>query len=233
MGKKIDRLTSVILLTIAIFVLCIRLCGSIPAACAFSFIAAMLFHQIQRRSSRRGRMSASSARRLLNSWAWESEDVVRAKVTALLRPEEAALPLVCILRPQGFAISKSDVFSNWKAHAGQQRMIIAGTCRADGSAIAFAEPLKNPSVLLLDAGKLLPRIRKSGLQPPNERSIRETTAALCAAIAGLPGRCSWTRTALTGLIAFSLYLLHGNPLSLTLALALLFLSGVSFRSRRT
>jgi len=233
MGKKIDRFAAAVLLTGLTFVVFIRISGNIPAACIFSFVAAALFRLVLRKTSNRKKISKSAARRILNSWAWESEKSARDKITALLRPSETDLPITCILRPQGFSISKSDIFTQWKAHTGQPRLIIAGTCPADGNAISFAEPLKNPSILLLDANKLIPRIRKSGMYPQEVHSIPETIRLMRVAIANLPAKCPWTRSALTGLIAFSLYMLHGNPLSLLLALCMLFLSGISYRARKT
>lgn len=233
MGKKIDRLAVAALFIALFFIACFKISGSIAVACVCSLLAIVPLRYVLQSFSEKHKKSAADARRILDSWVWESEETAKEKIHTLLNPEEATLPIVFILRPKGFSISKSDIFSQWKAHPGNHHLIIAGTCHADTNAVIFAESLRNPAIILLDAGKLVPRIRKSDICLPSERTLRDTIRLFRSGISSIVSRCSWMRISVTAFVAFFLYLLHGNPLSLILALCLLFLAGISFRVHKT
>ena len=232
MGKLIDRITLTALIAAALYLLFVRALQSVWPACALSFVCSAVIVRHLLRRPRCARMTVAQANLLLERWAFGSDDEAEAHIAGLLDPGEDCA-LVYLPRHPAAAISMGDVFSVWKAHRGEKRIVLAAPCRADGRARTFARTLQEPAVEIADAPRLTALIRRSNLEPPRAPRFRAWFAKLRLAISALPERRSWKQRALYGLLLFPVYLLTDNPAYLFLSLAALFLAGVSLRLRRS
>ncbi|MBQ5749440.1 MAG: GNAT family N-acetyltransferase [Oscillospiraceae bacterium] len=61
------------------------------------------------------------------------------------------------------SVGMSDVFGAWKSNRDKPRLVIASPCYADSRARAFAKTLREPSEEIADASRLIPQLRKHGL----------------------------------------------------------------------
>lgn len=231
MGRIIDRAVLVALIATVLYFLFVQAFKSVSIACMLAFgCCAVLVRRVFHRP-RSERMNSAQAAKLLEEWAYGPDDAARTKIARLLSIEDAQT-LVYLPRHPAAAITMSDVFSAWKAHAGQERLLLAAPCRADGKARAFAKTLKSPAVELADAQRLIALIRRSDLEAPRVPRLRTLLERLRLAVAVLPERRSWKQNLLFGALLMPVYLLTNNPSYLFLGLAALFLAGVSLRLRR-
>lgn len=233
MGRKIDRFGILLLATAGLFTLFIRVFRSIPAACLLTFLTCAALRKVFSFKKAKQKMSKGDALAILSQWAFEDKESTSSKIADLLNTEPDHPKLICIIRPISFGLSKSDVFSQWESHAGADSIVIAATCYADGQSIAFAETLRQPTVEIIDAGKLLPKIRKSDLQPPERRPIQEILRWVKTAAIALPSRLPWYRSLFFGLMMMILYLITGSLCYLILSIGSWFLAGTSLRVRKT
>lgn len=231
MGKSIDRIVLTALLAAALYLLFLQSFRSVWLACVLSFVCSAMIVRRVLRAPRCARMTTAQASALLERWAYGPDDEAEAHIAGLLAPGEGC-KLVYLPRHPAAAISMSDVFSAWKAHRRESRLILAAPCRADGRAKTFARTLQEPAVEIADAPRLAALIRRSGLEPPHVPPFSAWFARLRLAVCALPERRPWKQSALYGLLLIPVYLITNNPAYLFLGLAALFLAGVSLRLRR-
>lgn len=227
MGKKIDRLFIFSALITLIYAIFIHAFHSIPIACLLTFLCCAAIRRFSLRNKRPASMSAYDARQLLDRWGYESEETVRPFMEELVHPSSAGL--ACIIRPLAFSVSKGDVLAQWKSNREKERIVIAATCYADGSAKTFAASLRSPTVEIADAARLIPLLRHSSIKPLPRPPFSGILHRLRILFSSLPMRRSWQKNAMSGLMLMALYLLSGNAAYLFLSIGLLFLSGLSLR----
>ena len=231
MGKSIDRIVLTALLAASLYLLFVQAFRSVWLACALSFACSAMILRRVLRAPRRARMTTAQASALLERWAYGPDDEAETRIAKLLdHGEDCAL--VYLPRHPAAAVSMGDVFSAWKAHRRENRLILAAPCRADGRAKTFARTLQDPSVEIADAPQLVALIRRSGLEPPHVPRFSAWLAKLRLAVCALPERRPWKQSALYGLLLIPVYLLTSNPAYLFLGLASLFLAGISLRLHR-
>lgn len=229
MGKRVDRLFLFCAAAAFFYGLFLRLLHQIPLACAATLIFFAAGRRLLRGRLIRARMSRLQAELLLRSWACESDDTARQHLTQLLGEEPSP---TCIVRLPEATLTMNDVFSAWKARRGEERIVIAATCLADGRARACARTLREPSITLMDAPVLIAKIRASDLPAPERAGLKLRLRRYAGGLRSLIERRSWLRSAGFGAFLLSLYLLGGNPLYLALAAADLLLAGLSLRAQR-
>ena len=222
MGRRIDRLIGFVLLIAAAYLLFLRATDSVGLACGFTLLCAALARPTRPRAAR---MSALAAGEILNRWALGPDDEARAQLVSLTGDEA----LSYLPRHPGALIGYSDVFSAWKSRRGEAEITVCVPCRADARARAYARTLTAPRVRLLDAPRLIALIRASDLTPPEGARLKALRERLRSALWNLPARGSAGKRLLWGLALMLIYLATGRASCLILALAALFLAGISFR----
>lgn len=231
MGKTIDRAILFIVITAAVYTAFIQISGSIPAAILLTLLCGLLLRRALRGRLPRKKLTTLEAQALLKQWAFAPDSEAVEAIASLMRIEKPE-QLIYLSRSPAVALSISDVFNAWKAHSGEDKIILSAPCYADTRARTFARTLKAPCVELLDAAKLIPRIRASNLQPPRVPLGRAMLSRLQSILTELPGRRPWHRSALIGLGLLAFYWITANPVYLFLAIGMLFLAGVTLRLRR-
>lgn len=228
MGKTIDRLMLLAACATGLYLLWMRIFGNILLACGLSFAICALW--IRFAHGRGGRMTAAQAQAILERWAFGPDDEARVQILRLLRVD--AEDLIYLPRPPAASMSMGDVFSAWKAHRNRSRIVLAAPCRADGRAQAFARTLREPTVEIADAQRLIGKIRRSDLEPPRIPRGRQLLHRLRMCLYALPGHRPWRQSAAFGLLLLPVYWLTGNPAYLFLGIGALFLAGISLRPSR-
>lgn len=232
MGKIFDRILLLALCAAGLYILFITAFGSIALACILSFLCCALL--MRRRMRTPGhRMTLQEAQAVLAQWAFAPDDEARADIARLLKLPEDDASLRWLPRHTSASVSVGDVFSACKSAQGQERLVIAAPCYADGRAKVFAKTLTEPAVEIYDTAKLIPLIRRSGLEPPKAHRFHHLRGKLAAVLCALPERRIWWKNALFGLMLLPVYLLTGNGAYLFLAIGALFLAGLGWRARRT
>lgn len=230
MGKWIDRMALLALVSTAMYLLFLQAFHSIPAACVLSFVCCSLLLTLARRRPRRAGMSALQAEALLNQWACSPDEEACNSIAQLLGVR--ADSLIYLPGHPASTLFMRDFFEIWKNHRDRSSITIATPCRADGRAVRLLRTLPPPAVTIADAAQLIPLIRRSGLPAPEASPLRHWISRLGSAIAALPGRRSWQRRVAFGVMLLLLYLLGGNPAYLLLSVGSLLLAGVDIRQRR-
>lgn len=230
MGRRVDRWALFLLGMPFFYGLSLRLTDSIAASAALTSLLLALLRQLIRRSSyfQGNRMSRAQAEAILFQWACLSEEEAFQRITGIVGKRDN---LVCIARHPSLSLSLGDVFSVWKNHRDEDRLVIASTVRADARAKGLARTLHHPRVELIDAPCLIRFIRRSDLMPPKIPAGQILLRRLRDGIAHLCERRSWLKGAAIGLLLMFLYLLTGNVLYLALSVADLFFAGISLRNR--
>jgi len=232
MGRIIDRIVLYSALGAGLYILFLNLSG-LPVAALFMSIACCV--PLIRHHSRRAsgvHMTALEAQEILTRLAFGDDGEAQVQIEKLLKP--AASHELCYLpRHPSAAISVSDVFSAWKRLQGRQHIILAAACHADARAKAFARSLRNPSVEIADAARLLPMIRRSDLPKPQHARGRALAGRLKRAILTLPGLRPWPKHLLYGFLLSAAYLLTGSAAYLFLGTASMFLAAAAWRLKRT
>jgi len=229
MGKWIDRAVLTSLAAAAFYLLFLSAFGSIiPAACMAFMCCALLIHV---RRGRPGRMTKRQAQTILEHWAYGPDDQARAQIELLIGTGKPGEELVYLPKHPSATLSMTDAFSAWKSHRSAKKLILASVCYADGRARTFARTLQEPYVAILDAARLIPLIRKSSIPVPHSPGRRRLAAKLRLTLSELPSRRPWYKSLAAGTGLMLVYLLSGNAAYLALATAMLFLAGISIRSR--
>lgn len=229
MGKLIDRTVLIALTAAALYLLFLSAFRSIiPAACMAFLCCTLLIHT---RRGRPGRMTRHQAQTILEHWAYGPDEQARVQIELLIGPGKPDGELVYLPKHPSATISMTDVFGAWKANRSTKKLLLASVCHADGRARTFARTLQEPSVVILDASRLLPLIRKSSIPVPRSPGGRRLAAKLRLSLSELPVRRPWYKSLATGIGLMLVYLLSGNAAYLALATAMLFLAGISIRSR--
>lgn len=227
MGKWIDRAVLTAFAAAALYLLFISAFGSILPAAALSFVCCSLL--IHARAGRPGRLTRHQARTILERWAYGSDDDAKAHIEALI--DVSSSKLVYFPKHPTATLSMSDIFNAWKSGRGEDRLIIAAPCYADGRARTFSRTLQHPCITILDASRLIPLIRKSKIPSPAPSRPSDFLRRLGALLSELPRRRPWYKHLASGLLLILMYLFSGSIVCLILATAMLFLSGVSLRTR--
>lgn len=229
MGKIIDRIVLMLFFTVALYAFFLNALQSVPAAIALTLLVGALMRSTIQKRRRRWRMTAFEARTLMRRWAFLPDGEAERWIASLLLPQT---PMVYVGRHPSSALSVNDVYALWRAHAGEDRFVLATLCEADPRARMFSRTLKNPAVELLDAPKLLPKIRASELEPPRLPRGGALAAHVRELLVRLPERRPWNQTMLIGLGLLAVYWLTANVGYLFASLAMLLIAGVSLRTRR-
>ena len=230
MGKWIDRAVGLILLSLLLYLLFLYAFENIALSCLLSFsCCGLLLLHIWKKRPVTARMSVSQAEALLMQWACGPEEEARAQIARLTGLCGSSETLIYVPKHPAATLSISDLFSIWREHRDASCITIATLCQTDARACSLAKSLLSPTVEIIDAARLIPLIRTSNLSAPQTPRFRHWSAKLSAAIAALPGRKSWQRNALFGLMLMLLYLMGGNPAYLLLSIGTLFLAGIGLK----
>lgn len=229
MGKWIDRTVLTALIAAILYLLFLSAFGSIIPAAGMAFICCALL--IHARRGKSGRMTKHQAQMILERWAYGPDEEARIQIEALVVDSEPDAKLVYLPKHPTATLSISDAFNAWKANREANKLILATPCYADGRARTFSRTLQQPNVILFDTSRLIPLIRKSSLSAPRSPSGRRLLARLRIALSELPSRRPWYKSLAAGIGLMLVYLLSGNAAYLILATSMLFLAGVSIRSR--
>lgn len=229
MGKFIDRTVLGLLYILALYAFLMRTFQSIPVAAAMTLIGGVLLRIILRKRRPRRRMTTFEAKMLMERWVFLPDGEAERCIASLL-PEKT--PLVYASRHPSATLSINDIYGLWRAHAAEEHMTLVTLCEADARARRFSRTLKNPCVTLLDAPKLLPKIRASEFEPPRLPRGSALAARLREQLAHLPDHRPWNQTMLIGLGLLAVYWLTANVGYLFASLGMLLLAGVSLRTHR-
>lgn len=229
MGKFIDRSVFILLSISVLYAFLMHTFQSIPVAAATTLIGSALLRIILRKRRPHRRMTAFEAKMLMERWAFLPDGEAERCIASLL-PEKT--PMVYVSRHPSATLSVNDIYGLWRAHAAEEHMTLVTLCEADARARRFSRTLKNPSVALLDAPKLLPKIRASELEAPRLPRGSALAMRLRKRLAHLPDRRPWSQTLMIGLGLLAVYWLTANVGYLFASLGMLLLAGVSLRSRR-
>lgn len=232
MGKKIDRFTLFILSAMVFYLFFLNTWHNIPLACALAFICCVLLNYILCRRPAHFKCTKAQANAEILRIACLSEEDALSEVEKLLRfryPNEAFKTALLLKHPL-CSISTGDAFSIWKKYIGEENIVIAATCPADGRAIAYSKELKQPRIAIVDSRQLSHIIRISGLcASPSRFTMKETFQKVRHRFIS----CRITgKNAFFALTLLTMYLLMGNPLYLFLSLAILFLFGINIFNNR-
>ncbi|MBQ9951038.1 MAG: hypothetical protein IJO98_02720 [Clostridia bacterium] len=229
MGKWIDRAAMAALTALGLYILFLQAFGSVPAAAVLSFACTLM---LVRRRSLRGakyRLTRMQAEAILQKLAYGDDAEARCRIALLTNCPEAEL--VYLGKHPTASVGTGDVFGAWKSHRGEQRLVLAAPCYADSRARAFAKTLREPSVEIADAAKLIPLLRKSGWDGQETGSFSARFSRLKAFCSDLPCRRPWPKNLLTGLFLLIFYLFTGNILYLIVSMGMLLRAGAGIRAR--
>lgn len=130
-------------------------------------------------------------------------------------------------------MNAGDVLNAWKAHRGEEKLVVAATCPCEPRALLFARELRSPAVAVVDSRGLCRILRAC----PADALPTTTRPPLMERLRHLAAHVSSARvTPRSGLIALTLlatYLLGGHPLHLFAALGVLLHLGLALIHRRT
>ena len=231
MGKRIDRLAGTAMMALVLYIFFIQVFESIPAACGMTLLCGIYLRQLFKGRHLGRRLSTLQAQQLLNQWAFGPDEDTKAAIAGLFQ-ESSTESLIYLPRHPSVLLSTSDIFNTWKAHRGEKSIRIAAVCYADARARAFAGTLREPSVEIIDAARLIPKIRKSELQAPAMPKGSLLLQRLKELLTAMPGRRPGYRNALLGAGMFGIYWITNNPLYLFLSMGTLFLAGAALRLRQ-
>lgn len=228
MGRKIDRLALLTLAAVVLYIVFLNAFGSIALACIMTFPVCAALIRIWKKRAPLARMTRFQAKEILRKWAYGSDEDVRRELLPLIR---SGGKVIYLPRHPTASVGMGDVFGAWKANRSEDHIVIAAPCYADGRARTFARTLEKPSVSIMDAPKLIPLIRKSGLPAPNAPLGRNLIYRFREMLAALPGRRPWYRNLLLGLAMMLIYLASGRAAYLILSVGMLLLAGIGVRMR--
>ena|GEM_PF-4645678 len=242
MIRRIDRIVLWMLILCALFVGFMAASGDrIPVAAGASALSCLLLRRlwegVRRRFGGRSRRARRQyARLLLNQWLLLPPEEMRDKLRALLvrrlpgySPDES---LICLpFAPTSRALDADLMLSQWRAHRGEARIVLAALCPADPSARQWAEKLSRPTLRVVDGAALEDMlIREHRAVPAGEEGARKS-ALSPAAFRRLLGRVHPLKASLYALLALGLYLFSGRLIYLS-AFALLFTMAALRAARR-
>ena len=243
MGKRVDRLVLGLLTPILYYLFYLSAFRAVVPACLLAFVSAALTHLLAGRLRTRlanGRRAVLRANRrrvaaLLNRWALADEDDARAEFLPLLRALDPDAPwsdvtLAFDARPAGCPPLDADsCLALWRAHRSAKRLLVVSTGKANADAIALAQALESPPVLLVDAARFTAALEKRPeLLPPVEEAPAPRRRLRLPAVF----RAAVPRCLLTGFGLVFGYAWFGNPLYLLVGLALLLLAGLTLKKKR-
>lgn len=229
MAGIIDRAVLMAASALAFYLYFLNAWQSVPLACALAFIGCAILETLLRKRPQRRRISGSMARHALYQIAQMPDAEGLAAIEALIRwrwPERNA-SLCALLKYPESSLSPAEIFSLWKDHRSEERLLIACTCPCDRRGLAFARTLDHPKVAVVDARGLTALLRRRDCpiqlaqaeRPPFMARLKARTARARAAKPTL-------REGIWALGSLMMYLIWGNPLQLVIALVTLFHLGV-------
>ena len=137
-----------------------------------------------------------------------------------------------VLKHPEASMNAGDALNAWKAHRGEERLVIASTCPCEPRAALFARELRAPAVAVVDSRMLLRilRARPAGSlpegRPPTLKNRLRHLASRVACARVTP------RNAFVALALLAGYLVGGNFWYLFSALAILAHAGLALPYRR-
>lgn len=225
-GKIADRIMFTLLGGTLLYLFFLNAWGSIPLACALAFLSCLSMRFLIKKRPVRYKCTRRQAESILLSIAVSDDDSAHEALKDLIfkkYPGESCT-LVPVLKHPSASLSTGDVFSHWKKHRGEERLLIAATCVSDARAVMYANELRSPKVAVIDRRKLLRIIRTSC--PPPEKTA---PASLITRLKSIPGRLSLRfsapKNALFGVLFILMYLFSGNGVYLFSGLFSLFMFG--------
>ena len=229
-GRVIDRAVLTVLGSAALYLYFLNAGFGIPLSCLMAFAAASLARWLIRRRPRRYRWTAAQAGAAVDAIARMPDEEAAAALHALLDPAHppSCHVLIPLPRHASAAVTQGDVFALWRAHRGEERLLIAATCPAAQAATDLAATLSAPSVAIADRKTLVRVIRRTGQFVPPEVPRTPIRHRLRRAAATLVGRRARPSTFLYGLGLLATYLLMGKPACLFAGMLVLACAGTSW-----
>lgn len=240
MGKKIDGFIATLLPGAALWLYLSQRMENRAIVLALSAAACILFGKLFRKISalllntlplrrRNARKNAGGA--VLRLAALPAENALR-DIRSLMEKcypgEDCALEI--IQQHPALKLSEGAVFQAWKKHAGEDRLAVVASCRAEPAVRAFAAGLSAPRVSLVDSDMLSQMIAEhpEGLIP--EKATRSRMHLRHAANL-LLNRRNAPRNLLLAASMLMMFLLSSNYFYLGAALCLLALCFLSLRRK--
>lgn len=235
MGKKIDVFVLSVVGAFGLYLFFCRVTGNHTAALLLSGIAFLLISRLLRKVYTRIQSSAFLQKRRLRRQAgsavmhlacMDAELAGRQLSELMKKCYDCDAPLELIQAPPSSALSQDRVFDLWKAHRGENRLVICASCSADIACHSLCSSLKQPKIALLDSNVLSQLLAEHPewypkVQPeaPVQRKHRlKQVGAL------LIQRRNAPRCLLFSAVMLVMYLLGGRLGNLIACIALLFLA---------
>ena len=240
LGKRIDRLTLLGLMTGALYLFFMSAMKSIPLAAASTFVSLTLLKKLARRipeSPRKRRQEAArGAKRRLEQLALDDPEESLCQLRQIIERaypgEPEGIPMEALLRhPSGRPVSADELIPLWKSHRGEEKLLVVTLSPAENRAKETVCRLSAPKTRLLDGKQLTALLMKQPPEPQKAEAAEKSSAAkrlFHAACHAGTGKC-----ALSGGGLFLLYFVTGSLTHLVSALLLLLIACFSLGNSRT
>lgn len=195
----------------------------IALSAALSFVSTVLLRYVIEHRPRRYALTLAQAEDALEAMLRmdeaQSNRAVKRLAEAARLPEGAEI--VVHLRHSSGRLSADDALQAWRAHRGEDRILIAATCAATQECRALASELRQPEVRLIDRPVLLRCLRRVGTDVPRDAPPSWRHRLRCRLASALRRRAS-PRVLLYGLGMLMLYLRSGRWMYLAASMILCF-----------
>ena len=221
-GRGIDRVALAALGAAGLYLFFLNAGFGIPLSASLCFSGMALIGYLYRFRPWRGRVSAARARAALHAIALLPEEEAIQALKRLTGRDD----FVPIIKHPDGALSAQDVFSLWRAHMGEEMLVLVATCPAEPGAAALAETLEGPKCIVINSSDLMKAIRATGLYVPEKKPRVPLRRRFRHALSHF-GRANRSGAILYGASLLGLYLLTGRGLYLACALLLIAVAGIS------
>lgn len=239
MGKKIDGFVLSVLAAAGLYLYFFHITGKHTAALLMAGIAFLLMAKLLKRTlaliggsrwmqKRRFRRQAGSTLMRLACLEYESARETLAEL--LKKCYDCDAPLELIQAPPSASLSQERIFDLWKAHRGEEKLIICTSCTGDSACRSLSASLKQPKIALLDGNALAQLIDEHPqFQPSEQPAAKLKRRRLIQLGALLVQRRNAPRCLLFSAVMLLMYLLGGRLSNLIASMALLFLALTALR----
>ena len=223
-GRLLDRVTLTGIGAAGFYLFFLNAGAPIPVSCLLAFLCMAAARHIVVHRPRRHRATRTQAEAALLRIAGMPE-AAAAEALRQLTHEAELLPLLRHPRSQ---LSVDEVFELWRAHLGEEALVIASTCASESGVSPLIETLSEPRVRLIDRDALAKAIQVTGLFVPPKVEPAPLGQRLVQAVRTLLQRPLHPRVVLYGLSLIFIYRLTGWFTCLAAGLGLVGAAGVSW-----
>lgn len=183
MGKKIDYFVLTAGITVLFYFYFRGALGNPAIAMILALICCLIINRIRRLLSRLFRSSSCAKRReyrkhaagaLMYLACMDAEDALE-KLRSLIEKIYGGQYAMAVLQQHPASVLQpEELFRVWKAHRGEEKLVVCATCHSEAACRAMAADLKQPKLALIDAGALSQLLAEhpEGMFPPEEKQQR-------------------------------------------------------------